>query len=387
MPLHFPPITAEMQMHSAAVLDHVHSEIQKAGGLISFARYMELVLYSPGLGYYSSGSHKLGKIGDFITAPEISPLFAKSVARQFSQILNQLPDSDILELGAGTGIFAKDVLLELKKTNCLPRRYSILETSADLRQRQQAFLQNTCPDLYSRIHWLEHLPEKFKGVIFANEVLDALPVHCFRVEKQTVLERCVSLKNQQLTWALSPPLSSALNDQVQTLIQEFDLPPDYESEINLLLPHWIKTLAEILEIGTLIFFDYGYGRREYYHPQRSSGTLRCYFQHRLHDNPFLFPGLQDLTCSIDFTRVVESAVQAGLNLAGYTTQSAFLMACGITDFANAPPSSMQQYQQNLALKLLMLPSEMGSLVKALALTKNWHAELEGFRLFDKQREL
>lgn len=387
MKIHFPPLSPEMLAHSEAVLNHLRDEIHKAGGPLSFARYMELALYAPGLGYYSSGSHKLGKRGDFVTAPEISPLFAKCLARQFIGILKNLPNGDILELGAGAGTFAKDVLLELEAAHTLPAHYLILETSADLRERQKELLQKTCPHLFSRILWLDRLPERFNGIIFANEVLDALPVHCFRIENNTVKERCVTLKDDQLEWVITEPLTAELKKKVEPLIEEFSLPEGYESEINLLLPLWIKTLAEILQEGAIVLFDYGYGRREYYHPERASGTLRCYFQHRCHSDPFLYPGLQDITANVEFTTLVENAVAAGLDLAGYTTQSSFLLDCSITDFANAPPSSMKQYQQNQALKLLMLPSEMGSMIKAVAFAKNWDHRLRGFSLFDKRREL
>lgn len=387
MPIHFPPLSPEMRQHSEAMLERLRSEISLAGGYLSFARFMELALYAPGLGYYSAGSHKLGKKGDFVTAPEISPLFAKCLARQFARILTTLPYGDILEIGAGAGTFAKDAILELEQLQTLPGHYYILETSAELRERQQHLLKQACPLFYSRILWLDRLPDSFKGIIFANEVLDALPVHCFRIENQEVKERCVGLENDQLAWKLQPPLSTELHKKVLDLRKEYALPQGYESEINLVLPHWINTLAQVLQEGVLVLFDYGYGRREYYHSERGNGTLRCFFQHRCHADPFLFPGLQDITANVDFTTVVEAATQAGLDLAGYTTQSSFLLDCGITDFAGAPPSSMKQYQQNQALKLLMLPSEMGTLVKAMGFTKNWSGRLKGFSLLDRRRDL
>lgn len=383
----FPSLNPEMCQHSEALLRQIYADIEKAQGQISFARFMELALYAPGLGYYSAGSLKLGKKGDFLTAPEISPLFASCLGQQFAGILKTLPQGEILELGAGTGIFAKDVLTELEKQQCLPPRYLILETSADLRERQKNLLKTACPQFFSHIIWLDRLPENFKGIIFANEVLDALPVNCFRIENQQVKERCVTIKNKQLAWIESTALSQGLQEKVQALRQTYGLPDGYESEINLLLPQWINTLAQTLQKGVLIFFDYGFGRQEYYHPERSQGTLRCYFQHRLHSDPFLYPGLQDITANVDFTAVVETAIAAGLELAGYTTQSAFLLDCDLTQFVNEPPSTVKQYQQTQALKRLIMPSEMGSLIKALALTKNWRGELKGFSLFDKRREL
>lgn len=389
MPIHFPPLTYEMQAHSEAVKAHIYKEIQKAGGCISFARFMELSLYAPGLGYYASGSHKLGKTGDFVTAPEISPLFGKCVAQQFVQILETIPNSDILEIGAGAGTFAKDVLLELTKLDILPTRYYILEISADLRQRQQELLKISCPQFFPHIIWLDRLPEAFHGIIFANEVLDALPFHCFQIENNQVKERWVTFNESEceFTWRTISPPTAELNDQVQPLLQQYTLPNGYHSEINLLLSSWIKTLANILQQGVMIFFDYGYGQREYYHPERTSGTMRCYFQHRCHDNPFMFYGLQDITAHVNFTSVIKNALDANLELAGYTTQSAFLLATGIAQFTEALPSTMQQYQQNQAMKLLMLPSEMGTLIKTIALTKNWQKPLVGYSLFDKRHEL
>jgi SAM-dependent MidA family methyltransferase len=389
MPIHFPPLTPEMQAHSEAVKAHIQMEIQKAGGYISFARFMELSLYAPGLGYYSSGSHKLGKAGDFVTAPEISPLFGKCVAQQFAEILETIPSSDILEIGAGAGTFAQDVLQELAALKTLPAHYYILETSADLRQRQQALLKNTCPQFFSRIIWLDRLPEAFHGIIFANEVLDALPFHCFEVENNQIKERCVTFNEDyhEFAWISKPPLTTELNDHAQTLRQQYALPNGYHSEINLLLPSWIKTLAAILQQGVMIFFDYGYGQREYYHSEKTSGTLRCYFQHRCHNNPFMLYGLQDITAHVDFTSVIESALDSHLELAGYTSQSAFLLATGIAQFAEAPPFSMQHYQQSQAMKLLMLPSEMGALVKTIAFSKHWEKPLKGYSLFDKRHEL
>ncbi|HVY53525.1 MAG TPA: SAM-dependent methyltransferase, partial [Gammaproteobacteria bacterium] len=387
MPIHFPPLTQDMQAHCEAVKDHIRMEIQKAGGLISFARFMELSLYAPGLGYYSAGCHKLGKSGDFITAPEISPLFGKCVAHQFADILQALPNGDILELGAGSGVFAKDVITELAQLKNLPSHYFILETSAELRRRQQELLKAECPYYFSKIVWLDRLPQAFHGIIFANEVLDALPTHCFQIQDKKVLERCVAIKDNDFTWTAKEPLTVELAHKAESIAKEFNLLDGYHSEINLLIPHWIASLANTLNQGVIIFFDYGYSRKEFYHHDRSNGTLRCYFQHRCHDDPFIFCGLQDITASVDFTSLVEDALDARLQLSGYTTQSAFLLATGIAQFAEAPPFSMQHYQQNQAMKLLMLPSEMGTAVKAVAFTKQWDNPLRGFSLFDKRHEL
>jgi len=387
MTIHFPLLSPEMHRHSQAVLNYLQHEIKKAGGHISFAHFMKLALYAPGLGYYTSGSYKLGERGDFVTAAEISPLFAKTLAGQFAAILETLPQGSILELGAGTGIFATEVLLELEKRQALPVRYFILEPSAELVERQKNLVLKTCPRFLSRLVWLDQLPETFRGIIFANEVLDALPVHCFRIENKTVKERCVAFNNNELVWKTTTPLSVELHKKVLALMKKYNLPSGYESEINLLLPRWIKTLANLMQEGVVIFFDYGYGRHEYYHPDRFNGTLRCYFQHRMHTNPFLYPGLQDMTANVDFTMVVKSALRANLDLAGYTTQGVYLMSNGITDGINTNPASINAYQQNQALKRLLFPSEMGNLVKTIAFTKNWKGPLKGFSQFDQRREL
>ncbi|HSW71747.1 MAG TPA: SAM-dependent methyltransferase, partial [Gammaproteobacteria bacterium] len=373
-----PPLSPEMQKQGEAMLNHLEQLIQKAGGHISFAHFMKHALYAQDLGYYTSPLQKFGETGDFVTAPEISPLFAKTLARQFAAILSTMPEAAILELGAGTGIFAKEVMTELKELQALPSQYYIFEASPTLIARQKKVLETSCPQFFSRFNWLTELPDHFQGIIFANEWLDALPVHCFRIENKTVTERCVTFKNKQLTWKTVAPQTQALHKKVLALMNHYAWPEGYESEINLLLPRWIKTLAKLLDKGVLLFFDYGYEREEYYHPERSCGTLRAYFQHRMHADPFLYPGLQDLTAHVDFTTVVEQAISAGLDLAGYTTQQAFLIACGIGDFANSFPTSQKAYRQNQALKLLLLPSEMGSLIKAVAFTKNWNEPLDGF---------
>lgn len=384
---HFPPLTPEMQAHSDAMLERLRIESETSGGILTFARFMELALYAPGLGYYSAGSSKFGLSGDFVTAPEISPLFARSLARSFADILNTLSHREILEMGAGSGAFARELLLELERGEALPTHYFILETSADLRKRQQTLLKETCPSLFPRISWLDRLPTQFSGILFANEILDALPLHCFRIGQEEVLERYVTLKNQQLTWDLRPTQNPELKQKVLSLKNQLSLAEGYESEINLLLPQWIETLAKIMQKGVMLFFDYGENRQEYYRPERSQGSLRCFFRHRCHADPFLFPGLQDITADVDFTAVVEAAHPARLELRGYTTQSAFLLDCGIAELTNEPPSNIQHYQQNQALKRLMLPQEMGNRVKAIALAKHFEFPIKGFSLFDRRMEL
>lgn len=375
--------------HSQRLVEVISREITEAGGYISFARYMEMALYEPGLGYYSAGTHKLGSGGDFFTAPEISALFAYCVANQCQQILHTLRAGDILEIGAGSGKFAADLLQQLERLDCLPQHYYILEISADLRARQNHYLETQCQHLLSRVVWLDALPdEEFKGIVFANEVLDAMPVHCFNIDENKIKERCVTLVNNKLSWLSAPPTTPRLTHAVANLQKEYQLPSGYESEINLQLGRWIKTLATILRQGVFLIFDYGYGQREFYHADRSQGTLMCYYQqHRITD-PFLHPGLQDITAHVDFTALAEAADEAGLGVGGYTTQASFLLACDIIELANEEKlPELDHYRQNQAIKILTLPSQMGELVKVMALTKDYYGPLIGFELYDRRHDL
>ena len=350
---------------------------------------MDLALYAPGLGYYNSGTHKIGKEGDFVTAPEISSLFTKCVAKQFHQVLSFLGSSAcILEIGAGSGIFARDVLLELEDLGALPKRYYILEVSADLRARQKQQFIDSCPDLLPHISWLSSLPTDFTGVIFANEVLDAMPTHCFQIGSNEINERCVSWEKNKFNWLATPATNKELLEKVSALKQQYSLPVGYESEINLIHGAWIRSLADILKKGLILLFDYGYGRSEYYHPDRTSGTLMCYYQHHKNDDPFKYVGLQDITAHVDFTTIVENAVHSHLTLAGYTTQASFLLSSGLLDIAAKKELSPEKlYQQNQDIKRLTLPSQMGELVKVMGLAKDVDLDWVGFSMHDRKRDL
>lgn len=368
----------------------IRQEIERSGGYISFARYMELALYAPGLGYYSAGARKFGEKGDFVTAPEISPLFAKCVAKQCQPILAAISHGDILELGAGSGIFAKDLLIELEKLHALPNNYFILEISAELRERQQQFLQTHCPHLVSRIHWLDTLPiNGISGIIFANEVMDAMPVHCFRIDENEITERCVTWDKDKFSWHMATPTTPELISRVKAIQEECALAIGYESEVNLMLTAWIATLVNTLKEGVILLFDYGYARHEYYHPDRYQGTLMCYYQHHRHDDPFSLVGLQDMTAHVDFTAVIESATNHGATLAGFTTQASFLLACGLLELASNEKTlfSAEHFQQNQAIKRLTLPSQMGELIKVMGLANNFDLPLLGFSLHDRRRDL
>lgn len=380
---HLPEPDIIAQTYSQNLLDVIRAEITKLGP-ITFARYMELALYTPGLGYYSAGAQKLGVCGDFVTAPEISSLFSRSLARQCQQILQSLEKGDVLELGAGSGIMAADLLLELEKLAALPEHYYILEISADLKQRQQQLLKEKIPQLFDRIVWLDSLPLfKISGIILANEVLDAMPVHKFKIQEQTIQEFYIGLKNTELQWQLGLP-SINLERQVQAL--NITATEDYESEINLALPSWLTAINNVLQQGVMLFGDYGFSRKEYYHPDRSMGTIMCHYRHRAHPDPLLFPGLQDITSHVDFTAVAEAADSNFLTVAGYTTQANFLLSCGITDLVQTADPILQM-KLNQEFKKLVLPSEMGEIFKVMALTRDFVWPLRGFQLSDIRHKL
>ena len=379
---------AAAQAHSARLQQVIAEEMAGCGGHLSFARFMELALYAPGLGYYSSGSPKLGAGGDFITAPEWSPLFSRCLARQVAQVLVALGGGDVLEVGGGSGVMAADILESLLADDCLPRRYYILELSADLRDRQQALLKKRLPHIQDRIIWLERLPEPgFRGVIVANELLDALPVHCFTITEAGAAELYVEQTDGRWSWCQDEPSSAELSERIEGLQQAEDLPVGYISEINLAAEAWVVSMSDILTAGMLLLIDYGFTRREYYHPQRNRGTLMCHYRHRAHGDPFILVGLQDITAHVDFTELAEAAYAAGMKVAGYTTQAAFLLALGITGFMNEVDDELARLEWAQQIKKLTMPHEMGDLFKVLALTRSFNGSLLGFNLRDLRDRL
>jgi len=386
-----PEPDADARAHSEQLTHHIRTVIDEHGGAIDFAHYMNLVLYAPGLGYYSAGAAKFGEPGDFITAPEISPLFGRCLARQCRDILEHLQDGDILELGAGSGKLAVDLLRELGALASLPRRYLILETSADLRERQQSLLREQLPDFYDNIVWLDALPsEPITGIVIANEVLDALPVHCIDVTPDDTAELMVANAATGFEWQTQP-----LAGQVKTVFDEVlgelpePLPNYYRTEVNVGLADWLSAVAGTLASGVMLFIDYGYPRSEYYHPQRDSGTLICHYRHRAHQDPFLYPGLQDISTSVDFTRLAEAALIAGLSVAGFTTQSHFLIGCGIDSMVNEMTAMDERQRMSLSreMKQLTLPSEMGERFKVMALTRACDLPLTAMQQADFRHRL
>jgi SAM-dependent MidA family methyltransferase len=384
-----PPLTPEQAEHSARVMDRLREALTAAGGWLSFEEYLRIVLYAPGLGYYSAGATKFGVSGDFITAPELSALFAQCLARQCAPLL-AAPASAVLEVGAGSGRLASELLLRLAQLRALPEHYFILEVSAALRERQQAAISALPEALAQRVQWLEALPvNPISGVVIANEVADALPFERFVASEQGCMSRGVALGADGSLCSVDRPPSDALRHaytQLSTRLGE-PLPAGYSSELCPLLGPWIASLAGVLARGALLVFDYGLGSRERFQIGRHSGTLRCHFRHRAHDDPFLYPGLQDITAWVDFSEVAEAADRAGLEVTGYSTQAAFLLATGIETELAAIREPLAHAKAAAQARQLLLPGEMGEIFKVIALTRDWPQPLEGFRLQDLRRLL
>ena len=385
-----PPPSPDALAVSAELSRRIAAAIAEAGGRIRFEQFMSLALYAPGLGYYSAGAAKLGAAGDFVTAPEISPLFGRCLAHQLADILAEKSHAAILEFGAGSGRLAVDLLSELQGLQRLPERYLILEVSADLRARQQALLRQRLPELFERIAWLDALPEDFSGVVLANEVLDAMPVVRFRKSAAAhFVEMGVQNLEQGFGWT-EIEAEPELSERLAAIESECGaLPAGYTSEINPRLDAWFSGLAAAMSRGAVFIIDYGYAHREFYHPQRQDGTLLCHYRHRVHADPFLWIGLQDITASVDFTAAAEAAHAAGFEVAGYTSQAQFLLALGITERMSEAieidPAHTLHYSQQV--KQLTLPGEMGERFKVLALTRGIDTNLRGFSLANQVNRL
>jgi SAM-dependent MidA family methyltransferase len=378
--LSLPSLSAAERRQSKALQRHIHRELQAAGGWLSFERFMQLALYAPGLGYYSAGSVKLGPAGDFVTAPEISDLFSACVARQCAQILN-VSGGDILEFGAGTGRMACTILHCLHEAHgVLPERYNILEVSADLNARQQERVAQLPPELRKRVTWLTELPRHpLRGVVLANEVLDALPCSRFAVVADTAYELGVVSEGERFAWRAGRSEFAPAAELLEQLLElHTALPDGYVSEFCRNVTPWMGAAAAALEQGALLLFDYGLPRAQYYHPQRVMGTLMCHFRQRAHADPFINVGLQDITAWVDFTRVAEAAVAAELDVAGFATQAAFLLGTGITELSAPTIDAVAQARQASEMRRLLLPGEMGEAFKVMALTRGLEQPLQGF---------
>jgi SAM-dependent MidA family methyltransferase len=381
-----PPLSAAEAAHSRELAELIADQLRDAGGWMTFEHFMELALYAPGLGYYSAGSTKLGAGGDFVTAPEVSDLFSRCLARQCAPVLSGA-GRQILELGAGTGRMAAGLLRELAALGELPERYAILEVSADLAERQRAHLAELPAELRERVVWLERLPdEPVNGVILANEVADALPCRRFVIGTDGVEELGVALADGPgvAFCDRAAPADATLVGGWAQLRADLPqpLPVGYQSELCLRATPWITTLAETLGAGLLLVCDYGLPRRHYYHPQRTDGTLRCHYRQLAHSDPYINLGVQDITAWVDFTRIAEAGIAAGLELAGFATQAAVLIALGLEGLVAAAADGIERAQLAGEARRLVLPQEMGEAFKMMALTRGIDAPLQGFALQD-----
>lgn len=373
-----PTPDADALMHSEACAAHIRVEIAKAKGWMSFAQFMDLALYAPGLGYYGAGARKFGAAGDFVTAPEISSLFGQCIARSIAATITAT-QGDVLELGPGSGKLACDVLLALDDLDALPKHYFLLEVSADLRQRQTQALARLPSHLAKLAVWLDTLPDRFDGAIVANEVLDVVPIHLVTFSSGWVFERGVVVDEQnQFQWRDNPAIPKSLNKPVSRIQTAFSaigvdnsVPDGYLTEIAPAVDGLVASLAKSLHRGTILLIDYGFRHAEFYHPHRATGTLMCHYRHYAHTDPFYLPGLQDITAHVEFTSVAETGIANGLELIGYTSQAQFLLQAGITELiAAVDPADASAYlpMTNQAQRLLS-PAEMGEFFKVIGFSK------------------
>jgi SAM-dependent MidA family methyltransferase len=364
----------------------IAAEISARGGWISFARYMELALYEPGLGYYAGGAQKFGdhaEGGDFLTAPEITPLFAQALARQVAQVLHASSPM-VIEAGAGSGRLAADLLPALDALGCLPKRYRILEVSGALRARQQATLAQLAPAYLEHVEWLDTLPEHFSGCLLGNEVLDAMPTHAVRWGEDNCIEEIgVAIEDDRLIEAARPAAGALLS-----AAQALSIEGPWRGEISLAVRAWISDLSRRLEQGALLLIDYGLPRHELYHPQRNGGSIRCHYRHRVHQDAFWYPGLSDITSHVDFTAVAEAGFDAGLEVLGYCSQANFLLNCGIGELlGEVGAGDTATLRARGAVNVLLSPNEMGELFKVIALGRGVPGPLLGFARSDKVHTL
>ncbi len=385
VPRGLPEPDAAARRASGELARWIRREMAQGVGALPFERFMELALYAPGLGYYASGRCQFGEGGDFVTAPALGRLFGGCVARQCAQILTSLGGGRIVEAGAGDGALAADILLELAALDCLPQRYEIIELSPALRQRQRDTLARRAPAQLERVRWLDTLPAApLRGAVIANELLDAMPVARFEVAGHDVYGAWVSDDGGRFLWSRGD-----VAPQLRQRIEALRLPGGFVSEINARAEAWVSTLAAALEAGVLLVIDYGFPAREFYHPQRSRGTLMCHYRHRAHDDPLINVGLQDITAHIDFTAIAAAGARGGLEVLGYTQLAPFLLSLGVLERVESARAGAVAHSLRLAqeLKTLTLPSEMGELFKVLALGRGVSSPLAGFSLQDHRGRL
>lgn len=381
------PEPAEAAQESSRELSRrIGAEIDAAGGWISFTRYMELALHCPGLGYYGGGGQVFGASdagGDFVTAPELTPLFGQTLAAQIGQVM-AAAEPAVLEVGAGSGCLAADLLLALEAQGQVPDRYQILELSGELRARQRETIAAATPALLDRVAWLDRLPETFAGCVVANELLDAMPVHALAWRAEGLMERGVTVAGERFGWSERPA-----PDYLAQAAGALPVVAPYESEIGLAAAGWVAEWGRRLERGALLLLDYGLPRHEYYHPARNGGTLRCHYRHRAHDELFSWPGLSDITAHVDFTAIAEAGHGTGLDVLGYTNQASFLINLGLGELLAARRDADQASGLRAAgaVQLLISPNEMGELFKVIALGRGIEVPLHGFSRGDRTHTL
>jgi SAM-dependent MidA family methyltransferase len=373
-----PPPDPDAGVHSHELAERIANEIAEAGGWIPFTRFMELALYAPGSGYYAAGARKIGADGDFVTAPEISPMFASCLSMQVRQVLERT-GGDILEIGPGTGILAADLYGQLKEQGAAPSRYRLLEVSPDLRERQLERIAYRHPEDLDRFEWVDSIPERIDGMVIANEVLDVLPFAIVHRTGGEIVERGVMLTDAGFGWEDMALPDGDLKRRAHAVIP----PGDYEylTEVNFAAEGLVRTVSRALGRGLALFIDYGYAQGEYYHPQRATGTLRCHYRHRVHNDPFFLPGLQDITAHVDFTAMALAAEATGAEVMGYTNQAHFLISCGLAVLVAGgdPTMTISRLNATSAVHRLINPSEMGELFKVLGVGRGIESPLQGFQ--------
>jgi len=373
-----PTPSPEAAVHSHQLAEHIAGVIAAEGDWIPFSRFMELALYAPGMGYYTAGARKFGADGDFVTGPEISDMFAKCMSRQAVQVL-EASGGDILELGPGSGALAADLFGELKAVGRMPRNYFLLEVSPELRGRQRARIASRFPEDMDRFTWIDQLPQSIRGLVIANEVLDVVPFALVHRIDGEIFERGVVASEAGLAWEDARLPEGDLLRRARAVLP----PGDYEylTEVALPAEGLVRTIAASLEVGAALFIDYGFSQREFYHPQRSMGTLRCHYRHRFHGDPFFMPGLQDITAHVDFTAMARAAEEGGAEVEGFTTQAYFLISCGLAVLVSAgdPTATLSRLKATSAVHRLISPSEMGELFKVMGITRGMEGPLLGFQ--------
>jgi SAM-dependent MidA family methyltransferase len=374
--------------HAAELQGLLRDRIAAAGGWLPFDEYMRIALYEPGLGYYSAGAHKLGVGGDFTTAPEISPLFGRCLARHCREVLQALGGGEVLELGAGSGRLAFDVITAMAAQGAPPSRYRILEISADLRERQQQLLRTLPATLASLVEWLDAPPDApWQGALLANEVLDALPVKRFTRRAGAWQELGVAIDSAGALGWKPTPASTLLIHAIEAMRLSGERQAGFESEICPMTGSWISEVTASLQRGVALFVDYGLPRSEYYSAERSRGTLRCHYRQRAHDDPFAHPGLEDITAWVDFTRVAEAADVSGLDVTGYGTQAGALLGLGIESEVAGATDERTRIRRAAEARQLLMPTEMGETFKFIALGRGFDAPLSAFAHQDLRRQL